>query len=835
MSDEIPPSPSPDIACADLGVHHFYKWEAPTLEAMQAMLPEYQFISLIGCGGMAAVYKAVQVSLHRLVAIKVLPRELFSDKSSNYVERFKHEARIMARLSHPGIVSVYDFGETPGGLLYIVMEFVDGTDVAHMVKSQGKLTPEHALAITAHICDALQYAHSLGVIHRDIKPSNVLMNQHGHIKIADFGLALATLTNGCISDCINSTNGYVGGLTKVNMAMGTPDYVAPETLVAGARADQRSDLYAVGVMLYNMLTGEIPRGIFKMPSLKNGSDPRFDAIIAKAMEPQPEERYQKAFDIRRDLDEIQTTPIDIAEEPQKKSGRGMVIGTVTVLVMSVFFTLKKPAPPGIPLPLPMNVDQQTIDLLELVDVGRDAIMGKWTMTADGWELTDGDLGLLEFPYGVPEEYDFEIEFTLKTQGNNVNQYISAQGHGFVWKLNAHTHDSLTHNFKLLDENLARDATEVREELQLDIRHRSTIEVRKGSLRELLDGKEIVKWTGDFSRFSMESSTKLHDPYHIGMGSYKGGVVFHRAVLRSVGIPLPKNGIRFSTATMTAPFINSLGMKFIPVPIIGGPTDGHRELFSIWETRVQDYKVFSMETRREWQTPRFSQEATHPAVNVSWDDAQAFCTWLTKRDQKAGILSANKHYRLPSDHEWSCLVGLGEQEDAAQMPADKDQKTANVFPWGDGWPPPAGAGNYAGEEMSAEVVEARDKEFKDYLVGYKDDFVRTSPVGSFAANRYGLYDIGGNVSEWCEDWFDGQQKQKVCRDAAFNHCASGSLLSSKRRNNTPVTIGGSNGFRCIIEMFDPLEAPSTVTNSPVPKASISANPNPDLPPSPLAPK
>ncbi len=255
-------------------------------------------------------------------------------------------------------------------------------------------------------------------------------------------------------------------------------------------------------------------------------------------------------------------------------------------------------------------------------------------------------------------------------------------------------------------------------------------------------------------------------------------------------------ISSSAATKDAPFVNSLGMKFVPVPITGGPTDGQRVLFSIWETRVQDYELFATETKREWPKADFPQGPTHPAVGVTWEDAQAFCTWLTERERKAGKLGAIERYRLPSDHEWSCAVGIGEREDAAQTPADKDQKIADVFPWGAQWPPPAGAGNYAGEESRAEV-EARDKHLKSFVVGYQDGYVRTAPTGSFAANRLGLYDLGGNGGEFCEDWFDGQQNERVVRGATWGSSNRTSLLSSKRPHVIPTIRGESNGFRVVL--------------------------------------
>jgi len=282
--------PEPTRLSADGG------WQPLSVERLQEVLPAYEIIELLGAGGMGAVYKARQRSLKRLVAIKILPVDTAGDEF-RFVERFRNEAETLAQMNHPAIVGVYDFGETPDGLLYFVMEFVDGTDVHKLIHTNGRLTAEHALAITAHVCDALAYAHRHGVIHRDIKPANILINREGHVKVADFGLAK-------MHDPSRT------GLTMTNMAMGTPDYAAPEVFAKGVTTDHRADLYAVGVMLYQMLTGEVPRGMFKLPSQKDAAtDPRFDAIIVKAMESNRDERFQSALEVRHALDEILTTPL----------------------------------------------------------------------------------------------------------------------------------------------------------------------------------------------------------------------------------------------------------------------------------------------------------------------------------------------------------------------------------------------------------------------------------------------------------------------------------------------------------------------------------------------
>jgi len=278
MSDASTPGPTPTGYQRSAGGG--FMWLPPSAEHLSSLLPQYEIECLLGRGGMGAVYRGRQKSLNRLVAIKILPPEV-EDGDASYLERFKNEAQIMAKFIHPGIVAIHDFGETAEGQLYIVMEYVDGSDVSRMIATQGRLPPEHALAIAAHVCDALGYAHSHGVIHRDIKPANILINREGAVKVADFGLAKI--------DEPGTT-----GLTKTGMAMGTPDYIAPEALVFGSQVDARADLYAVGVMLYHMLTGEVPRGAFDLPSHRIGTDPRFDAIILKAMKMDREERYQSS-------------------------------------------------------------------------------------------------------------------------------------------------------------------------------------------------------------------------------------------------------------------------------------------------------------------------------------------------------------------------------------------------------------------------------------------------------------------------------------------------------------------------------------------------------------
>ena len=231
--------------------------------------------------------------------------------------------------------------------------------------------------------------------------------------------------------------------------------------------------------------------------------------------------------------------------------------------------------------------------------------------------------------------------------------------------------------------------------------------------------------------------------------------------------------RMLEATREHPFVNALGMRFIPVA-------GTRVLFSIWDTRVCDYRAYAMENPGvdpTWQNPGFNQDDDEPVVNVSWDDAKAFCAWLTQKDRKEGKIGLEEEYSLPTDAEWSAAAGAGK------------------YPWGDQWPPPQGAGNY-------------DPSLK------ADTYEHTSPAGSFDANALGLYDMGGNVWQWCEDYYLPSMNDKALvekysflNDDGIYHVVRGaswisgqipeSLLSAYRYNGNPVNRDNRYGFRCVL--------------------------------------
>jgi tRNA A-37 threonylcarbamoyl transferase component Bud32 len=249
---------------------------------------DLEVLELCGQGGMGIVYKARHTRLDRIVALKVLHQDASRDPA--FAERFLREARALARLSHPGIVGVHDFGEVDG-LFYLVMEFVDGVDLRRTIRG-GELAPRQALSIVRELCDALQYAHDEGIVHRDIKPENVLIDRRGRVKIADFGLA--KLAGAAMSGA--------GALTATGQVMGTPHYMAPEQIERPHDVDHRADIYSLGVVLYEMLTGSLPLGRFEAPSRRVDIDVRLDEIVLRTLEREPARRYQHAVDVKTDVD-----------------------------------------------------------------------------------------------------------------------------------------------------------------------------------------------------------------------------------------------------------------------------------------------------------------------------------------------------------------------------------------------------------------------------------------------------------------------------------------------------------------------------------------------------
>ncbi|MGK0187156.1 MAG: serine/threonine protein kinase [Verrucomicrobiales bacterium] len=287
-----------------------------TTEQLDAILTEYTVEEILGAGGMGVVYRAVQKNLNREVAIKVMPRELAEDPA--FVERFSREAKALAALNHPHIVTVHDTG-TIDGICYIVMELVDGANLREVLAA-GKLQPQEALAIVTQVCAALQFAHDSGIVHRDIKPENILLTHNGHVKITDFGLVK-----------LLGERDLQVTLTQTRESMGSVRYMAPEQMAGAGDADHRADIYSLGVVFYELLTGEVPAGRFDPPSSNVQIDVRLDEVVMRALDFKPERRYQQASEVSTEVESINRSSPQLQSaqpsvEPARRISKKAVIG-----------------------------------------------------------------------------------------------------------------------------------------------------------------------------------------------------------------------------------------------------------------------------------------------------------------------------------------------------------------------------------------------------------------------------------------------------------------------------------------------------------------------------
>lgn len=254
---------------------------------------DLEVLELLGAGGMGAVYKARQTKLDRTVALKILSRELASD--SAFQERFDREARLLARLHHPNIVTIFETG-TKGPFAYLIMEFVDGQNLREAMEGE-RMKPAAALTLVRDICEPLKFAHEQGILHRDIKPENILISSRGEVKIADFG----------IGKLVGDADAEKSALTGDNAVLGSLRYMSPEQIDSPADVDQRADIYSLGLVLYELLTGQVPMGRFEPPSKSSSVESVADEIVMQALERDLRARIPTMAELQLRLEELTST------------------------------------------------------------------------------------------------------------------------------------------------------------------------------------------------------------------------------------------------------------------------------------------------------------------------------------------------------------------------------------------------------------------------------------------------------------------------------------------------------------------------------------------------
>jgi len=322
--------------------------EFPPIAEIARHFPNLEILEPIGGGGFGVVYKVRQPKLDRYAALKLI-RPSLTDKPG-FAERFQREAQALRDLKHPHIVDVYDF-DVRDGMWYLLMEYVDGSSLRELLLA--KELPPRRLEIVVQVCEALQFAHDKGVVHRDIKPENILIDAKGQVKIVDFGLIKWAMEG-------------QQQLTMTGITMGTPYYMAPEQLANPSKVDHRADIYSLGVVLYELLTGDLPVGRWEAPSRKAAVDARLDAVVSRTLEREPERRYQRADEVKAAVAGMDTSaPRPAPVAPNRNIMRtinlvaGIIVTAIAGLVLLgvagavTFLALTIPAGGGVSLSMPV--------------------------------------------------------------------------------------------------------------------------------------------------------------------------------------------------------------------------------------------------------------------------------------------------------------------------------------------------------------------------------------------------------------------------------------------------------------------------------------------------
>ncbi len=620
----------------------------------------YQLCERLGEGGFGIVWRAEQTEpVRREVALKIL--KLGMD-TRQVLRRFGQERQALATLEHPGIATLLDAGATADGRPWFAMELVKGAPITRWCEEE-TLPVEERLRLFQQVCLAVHHAHQAGIIHRDLKPTNVLVTRVDSrpvAKVIDFGIA----------KCMQ-TEAEASLLTLGGQALGTPCYMSPEQTQDSASVDIRSDVYALGVLLYELLTSALP-----IDAATVGSD---------------------------DVDEIKRA---IREStPERPSTRTRPSGGNSA----------SPAPVR-RLSISPDLDWITLRALEKDPARRYQTAAELSDDIEQ-HLNSGRV------LARPPSWSYATRRWVKRHGLAIS--ISLAGATITTALIA---TSL---------HLTKEAS------------RST----------------------PAPRLSLSTPAPSLPPPA-------------KKLLPPGKFPLTMTPAEAAQSAV----INSLGMKLVPVP-------GTDVLFCIHETRYKDYAAYARETPDadgHWKNQKIDGVAPegdagdHPVFEVSWDEARAFCRWLSQKEGKT--------YRLPKDREWSFAVGIGEQE---EWTADTTPKTVfkpqKNYPWEGAWPPPPGAGNYRDETRRKKVPRPDAK----YVDGYDDGYAITAPVMSFRPNKLGLYDMGGNVWEWIEDAYDTTPGDPIARGGSWSNPDPWFTRSSFRLQKPATLRDPSYGFRIVL--------------------------------------
>ncbi len=826
------------------------------MSAQIPVIPDHEVLRVIGRGAYGEIWLARSVT-GAMRAVKVVYRATFESERA-----FQREFQGMSSFepisrAHPGFVDILHVGQTQE-YLYYIMELADDhiagreIDVANYeprtLKSDlarhQKLSANESIQLGLSLSDALGTLHARDLTHRDIKPSNIIFID-GVPKLADIGLVAATGQRSFVG-----TEGYVPP-----EGPGTP----PADVFSLGKL-----LYEVSTGKDRLDFPELDSTLTARPDREELL--RLNEVLLKACDNEPGGRYQCAAEMHEDLAAIargeeprrrrRTGPwiagiavlvaaavgswLWIQSKPSvdnldlhlhtkiqtDPAGAMVILGDHVQKAPAIFSELEprkyqleirqpgyEPIESVVDLSRGRSFDLPTFHLIRSkggIDIESQPSGAQFSLASeDGQVHRDGiaPATLNDLPAGkyllIARQADWELRDRVEINRNNIEHKLIA----FVAAPVKITSDPPGAEISI--DGISRGKTPLQFDLPVrkhdivahidawpDERQELDVRAEKENASRFIFGNGSVKITSAPGGAVVVADGRLLGLTPLVIEEVKPGPVKYELHLpgykpESVeGKVEPQQqaflGARLEKSAGPAPgqaWTNSLGMKFVPVSDIR---------MSIWETRVQDYDAFVRATGHHYEAADFQQGPTHPVVKVNWFDANAFCKWLTDKEHDENLLDEHQLYRLPTDAEWSIAVGLANEGGAT--PQARDGKIKNEFPWGKQWPPPTGAGNYSdrsAKRRGGQIIE-----------NYLDNFPTTSPVGSFKPNSLGIYDLGGNVWEWCADSYKGSGNPAV-RDWGVLRGGSWATSNKVEMESSYRNVVDRNehdviyGFRCVL--------------------------------------
>ncbi len=626
----------------------------------------FELKRLLGQGGMGIVWLGRDLSLDQDVALKFLPELLTGDPLA--IEDLKKETKRSLVLTHPNIVRIFDFLQDDDSSA-ISMEFVEGSSLAHLLREEarGCFSVTQIIPWVGHLCEALDYAHFRAkIVHRDLKPANMMISREGELKVADFGTARSIT---------ESYTRATRGLAKTTV--GTLAYMSPQQ-AQGEMPTASDDIYALGVCLYELLTGK--------PPFHTGN-------------------------IQHQLETAEAPPLMIRRKELGHTGEE----------------------------IPEQWQDTILACLDKESINRPSSAGEVAMHL-GIPLRGGSSSTTVAAPPKPKKKKTGKGLMLAS-----GLLLLATGGAMVWML-------------------------------------------QDSSKKTGETPTAETPAAESSPTNTPALPPAHDVATTPGESALPSATITSAETEHESLSPTRHATEQGNPLQATEWVNSLGVKMLKVGL-------KNVLFSTYETRIRDFERFVDETGYDalsgssaqkdteegsnlnWKAPGFLQAPDHPVCCMSWEDATAFCKWMTQRERKAGKISDQYEYRLPTDIEWSVAAGL--PTETGRTPESRHLKIKSYFVWGSEWPPPPNVGNYSDRKKV-------------------DPYDYSSPVGQTQPNIHGLYDMGGNVWEWCLDPWNSKTQSRVLRGASWQSYPTEDLLAISYRDlNHPWIRRPTYGFRIVL--------------------------------------